>query len=373
MVAARAPSLEQLQRALRFLRRPGDDFAEELGCDAAGAGAGDQEAAGLQQAHGAVVDLAIGAQRAVESFLAFRERRRIQDDRGKLPPFFIEGAQRLDGVGRARFDILQTVALGILQSALHRRRVLIDCDHVRRLARQLQREATVVAERVQRLAACQLAGAQVVFGLVQISAGLVIGGEIDLERDLPFVNLRLEVRPEEGLRPPRQALEVAGAAVVAGHHGAGAGQRNQDAHQLLAPRLRPLGEVLHRRDAVVPVDEIPGQEIRLAVQQAKGVGVRHHRAAPLERAPHPRREQLLVELAVVARDHPQRDGALHRPETARDEVGPRIRDAHLRSGDETLRRAGHVGAEDPRMPCARPRGTLLRHGDGRSLHQRSLA
>src|SRR5258708_25081761 len=108
VIAAGAAALEQLEWALGFLRSPGNHFAEQLRRDAARAGAGDEQAAGLQQAHRAVVDLAIGAERAIEAVLALREGGRVEDDGCKFASLFIESAQSLDCVSRAGFDILQT-------------------------------------------------------------------------------------------------------------------------------------------------------------------------------------------------------------------------------------------------------------------------
>ena len=103
MIAAGAFSFQQLQRALRFLRSPGDDFAEQFRRDAARAGTGDEEAAGREQADGAVVDLAVGAQRALEALLAFGESGRVEDDGVELAALAVERAQRLDRVAGPGF------------------------------------------------------------------------------------------------------------------------------------------------------------------------------------------------------------------------------------------------------------------------------
>src|SRR5205085_729758 len=80
VVARGAPPLQQLQRPLRLLRRPGHHLAEDLRRHLPRARAGHEQPAGLQQSHGAVVDLAVRAQRSLESLLALRERGRVEHD-----------------------------------------------------------------------------------------------------------------------------------------------------------------------------------------------------------------------------------------------------------------------------------------------------
>src|SRR5439155_20346439 len=126
------------------------------------AGAGDEQTAWRQEADGAVVDLAIGAQCALQSLSSFGEGRRIEHDRVELAALLLEGAQRLDRVLRAGFHIVQVVAARVLAGALHSSCILVDGENMPRLSRKLQREAAVVAEGVQRFAPCQLAGAEVV-------------------------------------------------------------------------------------------------------------------------------------------------------------------------------------------------------------------
>src|SRR5207245_11678186 len=115
--------------------------------------------------------------------------------------------------------------------------------------------------------------------------------EIDLERDVSLVVTGTKIVAEQGLRPPRQLLEVAGGPVVAGHHGARSRQLDENARELLPARLRPLGEMLDGGHSVVEVRAVPREQVRLAVHEAERVAAREHGAAPLVRAAQARGEQ----------------------------------------------------------------------------------
>ena len=209
-----------------------------------------------------------------------------------------------------------------------------------------------------------------IFGLVEVPAGLVVGEEIDLESDVSLVVPGTKFVAEEGLRPPRELLEVTGGAVVAGHDGARSRQLDEEARQLLAARLRPLGEMLDGSHSVVEVREVPREQVRLAVHEAERDAAREHGAAPLVRDAQARGEQLLVQRGVLPREHPQRDRALGRPEPTGDEVAASVGEAHFAPGDEPVRGTGDVRAKDPRMPGARPLRSLLRHRDCGRKHGR---
>ena len=238
-----------------------------------------------------------------------------------------------------------------------------------RPSRELQGEAAVIAEGVERLALGQLGGAQMIFRLVEKAAGLVVLEQVDAQLDLALViggdDRRLSL---EKLGPPGQPLEVAGAAVVARHDRLRAGHLGHDARQAFAADLRPFGEVLHSGGAAVEVDEIAREQIGLAVRHAEGIRLGKEGAPPLERALQPQCEQRFIERLVLARQHPQRDRALHRPERSGDEIAARIDDAHLGAAGQ-IRLALHVGPEDPGMARSRSRRALLPDGDGGRAHR----
>src|SRR5437763_315987 len=81
----------------------------------------------------------------------------------------------------------------------------------------------------------------------------------------------------------------------AGRHRARAGQLDHQPRELLAPRLGPLRQVLYGGDSRVEVDEVSGEQIRLAVRQPERVRPREHGAPALPGPAQPGSEQLLVE------------------------------------------------------------------------------
>jgi len=74
---------------------------------------------GLSKAHGAVVDLPVGAQRALDASFRFAKREGRAQRCRNLRPSWSKPRSASDGVLGPRFQVAQAVALRVLAGALH--------------------------------------------------------------------------------------------------------------------------------------------------------------------------------------------------------------------------------------------------------------
>ena len=275
MISARTAALEELDRPLGLLRCPFDHLAKELASDSPGAGTGDEDAARSEKPQAAIVDLLVDAERGLEAVLALGECRRVEHHHVEAPTLFVEGSKLLDRVCRPHLDILQAIELGVLPRPCDRPGILVDGQDGVRPSRQLEREAAVVTERVERCAAGKLSCAEVVLTLIEIAACLVIRQQIYFERHLAFpVAHDHRLLADQQCRMARQRLEVACAAVIARDDRSCSGDFRDEPGKEIAMGLRPFGEVLDGDDVAVKIGEVTRKLIGFPVDDANRASIR---------------------------------------------------------------------------------------------------
>src|SRR5208337_2224084 len=155
------------------------------------------------------------------------------------------------------------IPLGDFQRGTRR----VNRGHALAHARQVQREAALVGEAIERLTMAIAGGSSVVFALVEEGASLLSGKSVEVKAHA--------VHGEEGARPlaayqlrlsRRQLLQLADVRLNPLEH---AGLRKMLGHriednlpQVLA--VEGLRERLHREHIVVFVENEPGQQVAFA-------------------------------------------------------------------------------------------------------------
>src|SRR5205807_10443779 len=117
----------------------------------------EQQAAGTQQSHCAKVDLLVAADRGRYGASRFREGGRIEDDRIEPVPGALSIPQIIERVSFDGFDVRHPIEREILLRALERGGGTVECDDAFGIAREVERERSVIAEAVERLAPRALA------------------------------------------------------------------------------------------------------------------------------------------------------------------------------------------------------------------------
>src|SRR4029453_6679112 len=161
VIAGLAALLDHGDHGGRVRRRVGQDRLEVVLVDVVRARAGDEAASRPEDPQRAPVDLLVAARRLGDRVTALGEGGRVEDHGVEALLALVELVQQVEDVGVTRLDVPEAVALGV---RLHAREGLareVDRDHRLRVARDLQREAAVVAEGVEhaplRVAACRQA------------------------------------------------------------------------------------------------------------------------------------------------------------------------------------------------------------------------
>ena len=169
------------------------------------------------------------------------------------------------------------------------------------LPRETQREAAVIAERVEqpptRVARRRLA----VLALIEKQPGLLPSSQIDLVLDRPFAHgHRVGNRAGQVRDRLLETFERAHLGIVAGED---AGRREQLLQQLRDRRQQPihaLRERLHDEVVAVPIDDERRQQIRLAVNESIG------RRIELQRFPELNARARAASAAATRRRAPRR-------------------------------------------------------------------
>src|SRR5208283_2938746 len=161
------------------------------------AGAGDEDASGPQHLQGAEVELLVAAQRGRHGAFGFGEGGRVEDDGVVLASGGSVVLEQVEGVGLDPFDlaaaVLSQVELLIPLGDFQRGTRRVNRGHALAHARQVQREAALVGEAIERLTMAIAGGSSVVFALVEEGASLLSGKSVEVKAHA--------VHGEEGARP----------------------------------------------------------------------------------------------------------------------------------------------------------------------------
>src|SRR5882762_11501566 len=179
MVRRSAVALAEKERGAGVRGGAGDDFLEELGRNAAGAGKSREQPSPPQQLQGIQVDVLVTARGAFGVFRCRCELRRVEHDEVELPAFALQLAQGPEHVG---FEPLGPPRLEPVQGEvalcqLERRPGTVDREHRARAAGERgKREAARVGEAIEHLPASgEEPHAPAVVSLVQIEPGFLSG------------------------------------------------------------------------------------------------------------------------------------------------------------------------------------------------------
>src|SRR2546425_773782 len=184
----------------------------------------------------------------------------------------------------------------------------------RSAAGQLQREGAAVGEAVQRAAARIASGFNAIFGLIEKCAGLLPRKEVGDELDLALEELdRAGVAAAQHSLALLETFVRPDPHVVAFHDRARGEQPLQQVGEQVPPGVGGLDQRLQRHAVCIAIDDQPGQQIRLAVDQpcsAPALGIRADDFAKRDRLRQAAEEELLVDGLVLPRE--QADGDLAR-------------------------------------------------------------
>ncbi len=239
-----------------------------------GAGAGDQDAAGREQAQGAQVDLLVAGDGGVEIAAALGEGRRIEHDQRKLPAGGRVAGEQVEDVGLVEVDVGDPVGLGVGAGGGERGAGAVDRFHGFALGGQVQGEAAGGGEAIERLAAAGvMRGGAIVFALVEEDAGLLAVQQVGMHGEAVD-------------RGPRRCREFRRRgwrfrAAVALWRGPATSLRAtmprgwkisvQAGGDLALGGVHALVERLHDEVIAVAVDHQGGKQVGLAVDYAVGV------------------------------------------------------------------------------------------------------
>ncbi len=291
VVAAGARAREDVRGAAGVGERVGADLVPVRAADAPRAGAGAEQAARPREARAAQDELLVGARGGGER--APRRRAwRARADRGR-PRRSARPAPRARAADRRRWRARPPGCARPLRRALAAARAtaaslssMASTCRRGRLARERQREAAVVGERVERPRARrrQRRERRVVVGLIEEAAGLPVGQQIGLEavaaQAIDDARLAGRARrPAKRGSPSKSRAEPSSRATTTR-----APRRARTSSAISVARgVHRHRRRLDDRGVGVAVDDQARQAVALGVHDAIGVAVEAHREAQRER------------------------------------------------------------------------------------------
>src|SRR5208283_5358152 len=244
---------------------------------------------GAQHPQGAEVEFLVAAQSGRHCALGFGEGGRVEDDGVVLASGGGVVLEQVKGVRLDPFDlanaVLGTVELLVPLGDFQRRTRRVNRGHARAHSCEMQGEASLISEAIERLTVSIPGSGSVVFALIEESASLLSGESVEVKTHA--------VHGEDGARPiaayqlrfaRRQLLQFADVRINPLEH---AGLRKMLGHRIENNRpqvlaVEGLRERLHREHVVVLVEDEPGQQIALAEDHTVGIRVTRDLPAKLD-------------------------------------------------------------------------------------------
>src|SRR5579862_1909130 len=138
-----------------------------------GAGAGDEEPAGLQELQGAKIDLLVAALSRGDAITILGEGRWVEDHHLEFAAHMVIFLQYVKGIAFAKSDVGDDIQLLISACGSNRSGCHIACLHMLAVAGHRESEAAVVAEAVEHFARSIAPSSQVVLALVKKGASFL--------------------------------------------------------------------------------------------------------------------------------------------------------------------------------------------------------
>src|SRR6266705_3176942 len=273
-----AVALAKKERHPRVRGSAGQDFLEELGRHAAGAGKSREQPSPSQHLQGIQVDVLVAARSALCVLRRRRELRRVEHDEVELSAFgpqLAQGAEhiRFEPFGSPRFDPVQCE---VAPCQLERRRGTVDREHrARASGKRGKREAAGVAEAIEHLPAVgEVAHAGPVVALIEIEPRFLPRGDVDFILDAVLDDPERSVGrcARDQSRACRETFELAPLAIGALMDPGAAAVLEKDSDQRFAPSLAARGKKLHDQRIRVAVGDQAREPVRLSVHKPQRIG-----------------------------------------------------------------------------------------------------
>src|SRR6266705_696602 len=361
----------------------GDDFLEELGRHAAGAGKSREQPSPPQHLQRIQVDVLVPARRALGVLRRRCELRRVEHDEVELSVF---GPQLAQGSEHIRFEPLGALRCDPVQREvtlcqLERGRRTVDREHRARASGQRgEREAAGVAEAIEHLPAVgEVPHAGSVVALIEIEPRLLSRSDVDFILGAVLDDLERAVGRRAGDQSGActETFELAPLGIGALMDPRTAAPLAQDRDQFFAPSLAARRKELHHQCIRVAVSDEAREPVRLSVHEPHCIG----RFRWNQRAP--KRERGIDSLCeqIRAGDFRLLEAPDTRPDLRGGAVPPPGEETAVGSldlhGIAAVRRSTDLGdraGKDPRVaPQERALASGLQSELGRCAHERTRA
>src|SRR6185503_17168000 len=153
MVWGLGQELAQGHPATAVLGGSGQHFLKSRASDVIGTRGGEESPARIQNAKSPQVDLVVSPERLGDRTLGLGEGGWVEDDEVEAPPLSLPASQEIERVSLEKLDVGHAIEPGVLPPALEGVGTRVEGDNSSSPAGEVEGEATVVGEAIERLPA----------------------------------------------------------------------------------------------------------------------------------------------------------------------------------------------------------------------------
>lgn len=308
MVLGLCSSLDDSNRFVGVVGSLGDDLEEKGFGNVVGAGAGEEEAARLENLEGAKIDLLVAAVSSRDAVAILGKGRGVENYGVEATPRIVVFLEEVKCVSLPEVNVRGGVQLLIAFGGLDGSGCHVDGFDAIALVCDGQREPSLITEAVQCLAAGVAARDPVVFALVEEGTGLLSFLQVVDKRDAVLLGCDLgrdfTVKNADALV---EGFEDANPGIISFEDAFGREKFDQDLNEHVLVAFSSLAQRLDDEVIAIAVDNEGGKQVRFAVNQAVRFRVFDDSFAIVGGARETCSEKGAVDCHIVWGDEPDRD------------------------------------------------------------------